>query len=248
MPVRVVLVEPTHPGNIGAVARAMGNMNVSQLSLVQPVDYLVEEALVRAAGNERILHDAKVHDTLNEATADCNFIVATSARRRTTAWPSMQPGEAMQQVALISNQQKNVAIVFGPERSGLSNRDLDLCHLLVCIPSSEASPSINLAGAVLLILYELFLAQKDPLESEQDVIRFRGDFPATQEQIEGFFEHMWNVLDDIEFVENKPHDTLKRKIRRIFLRPGLTVDDVNILRGILTAVSKHINRIIRKKD
>ena len=234
MTVRIVLVKPSHPGNIGAVARAMGNMGFSDLALVRPVSYLVEEAKVRTAGNEHILASAGCFETLTEAIAKCHLVVGTSARLRTVDWPSLPPKESMQRVADSLRQGGNAAIVFGPERTGLSNQDIDRCDLLVRIPVDDQAPSINLAGAVIVILYELRLAlQAGEFQSVSSEERM-----ATQEQIEGMFMHLNKVLEDIGFITGGPREILRRKIRRIFLRPGLTEDEVNILRGILTAISK----------
>ena len=242
MPVRVVLVEPSHPGNIGSVARAMGNMGFSDLRMVRPVDHLVEEARVRSSGNEDILANAKVVSSLADAVGDCTFIVGTSARVRTVRWPSVMPREAMHKVAHEAAQSRQAAILFGPERTGLANRHIDQCDLLVRIPVSETSPSINLAGAVLIVLYELHLAIKgmavDDTANPDPVVFDDSEVPATHAQVEGFFDHLQSVLETVEFIAESPREVLLRKIRRIFLRPDLTEDEVNILRGILTAVDK----------
>ena len=241
MPVRIVLMEPTHPGNIGAVARAMGNMGFSELSLVRPVEYLVEEARVRSASNEEILANAAVCASLSEAIGDCTFVVGTSARIRTIGWPNLPPREAMNQVAERSVQGARVALLFGPERAGLLNRHIDQCDMLVRIPVNEEAPSINLAGAVLIMLYELRLALDflSAVDSATSVTLSpnREEYIATQAQVQGLFEHLQRVLSDIDFIATGPRASLMRKIRRLFLVPGLTEDEVNILRGILTAVT-----------
>lgn len=242
MPVRVVLVEPSHPGNIGSVARAMGNMGFSDLCMVRPVNHLVEEARVRSSGNEGILANAKVTESLADAIGDCSFIVGTSARLRTVGWPSLLPREAMQRVVDESSNSRQVAILFGPERTGLSNRHIDQCDLLIRIPVNEDSPSINLAGAVLILLYELHLTIHlgDPADrpKSNQLSRDETEVSATHAQVEGFFEHLQSVLERVEFIAESPREVLMRKIRRIFLRPDLTEDEVNILRGILTAVER----------
>lgn len=242
MTVRVVLVEPSHPGNIGSVARAMGNMGFESLCLVRPVDHLVEEARVRASGNEGILVNARVSESLADAIDECSFIVGTSARVRTVGWPSQVPRQAMQRVADAVDRSQEVAILFGPERTGLSNRHIDQCDILVRIPVDDRSPSINLAAAVIILLYELRLAV-DSKEPNKTVSRSGSEFDdseimASHAQVEGFFGHLHSVLEDVEFIAESPREVLMRKIRRIFLRPDLTVDEVNILRGILTAIEK----------
>lgn len=242
MTVRVVLVEPSHPGNIGSVARAMGNMGFTNLNLVRPVEHLVEEARVRSSGNEGILANATVSDTLTEAISDCSFIVGTSARLRTVGWPNLTPREAMHEVATALEKSQNAAILFGPERTGLSNRHIDRCDVLVRIPVDEKSPSINLASAVIILLYELHLVIRHQLQEQTAIDSHTGieqiETMATHGQIEGFFEHLQVVLEEIEFIANGPREVLMRKIRRLFLHPNLTEDEVNILRGILTAVEK----------
>ena len=242
MTVRVVLVEPTHPGNIGAVARAMGNMGVRDLSMVRPVDFRVEEARVRSAKNEEILANAYECESLAEAIRDCSFVIGTSARVRSIGWPNLMPREAMRQVARASDQGEKVALVFGPESAGLSNSQIDQCDILVRVPVSDSAPSINLAGSVLILLYELRVIQLESLvgdtEPDEQKPKRKEDRMATQKQIQGFFEHLFEVMENVEFISGNPRDILKRKIRRIFLRPGLTEDEVNILRGFLKSVNK----------
>ena len=252
MTVRVVLVEPTHPGNIGAVARAMGNMGVRDLSMVRPVDFRVEEARVRSAKNEEILANAHECESLAEAIRDCSFVIGTSARVRTIGWPNLVPREAMRQVARASDQGEKVALVFGPESAGLSNSQIDQCDILVRIPVSDSAPSINLAGSVLILLYELRVIQLESLigdtEPDEQEPKRKGDRMATQKQIQGFFEHLFEVMENVEFISGNPRDILKRKIRRIFLRPGLTEDEVNILRGFLKSVNKKTVNVETNSD
>ncbi len=242
MSVRVVLVEPSHPGNIGSVARAMGNMGFADLRLVRSVEHRVEAARVRAAGSEAILANAVVTDSLAGAIGDCSMIVGTSARVRSVDWPTMTPREAMARVVNGLGKSQKTAILFGPERTGLCNRHIDQCDLLVRIPVSERLPSINLAGAVLIVLYELHLVQNaqniDESVSHAESVLKDDEEWATHRQIEGYFTHLQSVLERIEFIAESPREILMRKIRRIFLHPGLSEDEVNILRGILSAVER----------
>ena len=241
MAYRVVLVEPTHPGNVGAVARAMGNMGVTRLDLVEPVDYLNSEALARSAGNESILHRARVHESLQEAIADCSLIIGTSARVRTIKWPTMSPAKAMEKAVTAVRQGEQVAFVFGQERAGLANEHIDQCSIFVRIPVSDLSPSINLAGAVLIMLYELKRAAeiKQPAAGEPKTLNESSqpeELPANNAQLEGFFGHLERVMRLTGFLSDSPRDSLVRKIRRIFVRSGMSQDDVNIMRGILSSV------------
>ncbi len=242
MPVRVVLVEPSHPGNIGAVARAMGNMGCAHLSLVRPTDHLVEEARVRAANNDEILFNAQLHSSLKEALGPCTYVVGTSARSRTIDWPSMSLRLAMEKLTSIERQGETVAILFGSERTGLTNRQLDYCDVLVRIPTSSKAPSINLAGSVLLILYELRMAMGFEVPKLSKKVKLDSEIQlANRFQTEGLFRQLNEIMVEVEFISEPPRDKLMRKIRRIFLRPGLTVEDVNILRGILTNISRKID-------
>jgi len=235
--VRVVLIETTHPGNIGAVARAMGNMGLERLELVRPVDFLNEQAFARSAGNERILQNASVHQTLDEAVSDCRMIIGTSARVRTVRWPSQSPEESMHAVASASREGVEVALLFGPERTGLSNQHVDRCNVLVRIPVDESSPSINLAGAVLIMLYELRKAlmcgEVQPAKADVPAGSARH---ATSAEMTGFFGHLEQVVRQTGFVEDGPRESLLRKIRRIFVRSEMTDEEVNIMRGVFTAI------------
>ena len=228
----------------------MGNMGVSELRLVNPVDFLVEEARVRSADNEDILANAAVYESMEAAIGDCSFVVGTSARVRTISWPNLTPRESMVQVAKISERGENVALVFGPESAGLSNLQIDQCDVLVRIPVSEDSPSINLAGAVLILLYELRLAEissSDEESADDETLERKYGKMATQDQIQGFFEHLQTVMEDVEFIHSRPREKLMRKIRRIFIKPGLTEDEVNILRGLLTSINR-MTRGAREKS
>ena len=235
--IRVVLIETTHPGNIGAVARAMGNMGLRRLVLVRPVDYLNDEAFARSAGNEKILHDAEVRDSLNDAIGDCQMVIGTSARIRTVRWPSLTPEASMQAAAAASAAGQDVALVFGTERTGLANHHVDRCTALVRIPVSEQSPSINLAGAVLIMLYELRQALDAlPGADETEDSPAGAARPATSAELAGFFEHLEQVARHTGFITEGPRESLLRKIRRIFIRSNMTDEDVNIMRGVFTAI------------
>ena len=242
MSLRVVLIEPSHSGNIGATARAMGNMGVSRLYLVNPENHLNDVATARSSGNEHILQNAIICNSMEEAISDCSHVFGTSARLRTIAWPSKTPRKAMKQAALASAGGKQVALLFGPERTGLTNQAVERCTALVRIPVNETSPSINLAGAVLIMLYEYQLACLKLQSNPEVSSRAAGEELATSEQVHGFFEHLEQVVREVEFIGNHPHDSLMRKIKRIFIRSRLTHDDVNILRGILTAVNKKVDK------
>jgi len=238
--VSVVLVETTHPGNIGAVARAMCNMGLADLRLVNPRDFPSPEASARAAGGIDLLASAKVFNSLEQAIADCGLVVGTSARPRTVQWPVASPAEASVSV-LDAAYQHRVALLFGRESRGLTNRQLDHCQLIDTVPVNTQHPSLNLASAVLLFAYELHKAaqQSDDVVANSDQSGSGNNLLATAQAVQGLFAHLESVLHRVDFLKN-PSDKLLRKIRRIFTRRPLEEDDVNILRGVLSAVEQRI--------
>lgn len=233
MSIRIILVGTTHPGNIGAVARAMKNMGLSDLALVQPKYFPHEEATARASGASDILDSATVVDSLEDALIDCVYVAGASARSRTINWPSMGPRDCAERMIQESTHGK-VAAVFGPERSGLQNEDLDLCHTLLTIPTDPGFSSLNLGMAVQVLTYELRVASMLETGPVFDVEAP----PATGEEMEHFYTHLENVLTDIEFLDPENPRHLMRRMRRLFIRARPDKNEVNILRGILTAVDK----------
>ena len=231
MSIRIVLVGTTHPGNIGAVARAMKNMGLSDLALVKPKFFPHEEATARASGASDVLDAARVVDTLEEALTDCVYVAG--ARSRTINWPSMGPRDCAERMIRESGHGK-VAAVFGPEKSGLQNEDLDLCHTLLTIPTNPGFSSLNLAMAVQVLTYELRVAS---MLDAGPVFDAEAP-PATGEEMEHFYTHLENVLTDIEFLDPDNPRHLMRRLRRLFIRARPDKNEVNILRGILTAVDR----------
>ena len=230
MSIRIVLVGTTHPGNIGAVARAMKNMGLDDLVLVSPKYFPHDDATARASGAEDLLESATVVSTLDDALADCVFAAGASARSRAIEWPSMEPREcAAKLVQEIAGGP--VAVVFGPEKSGLSNSDLDRCQVLLTIPTNPGFSSLNIAMAVQVISYELRLARRDAPEPVEPEIP-----PATGEEMEHFFAHLEKVLTDTGFLDPDNPRTLMRRLRRLFIKAQPDQNEVNILRGILTSV------------
>ena len=238
MSIRIVLVGTTHPGNIGAVARAMKNMGLSDLALVNPKHFPHKEATARASGASDILDSAVVVDTLEEALTDCVYVAGASARSRTINWPSMGPRDCAERMIQESNNGR-VAVVFGPEQSGLQNEDLDLCHTLLTIPTDPGFSSLNLAMAVQVLTYELRVASM----LDQGPVFDVEAAPATGEEMEHFYTHLESVLTDIEFLDPENPRLLMRRMRRLFIRARPDKNEVNILRGILAAVD-----LARKND
>ena len=233
MSIRIVLVGTTHPGNIGACARAMKNMGISDLALVDPRHFPHDDATARASGAQDILDNAQVVSTLKEAISDCVYVAGASARARAISWPMLEPRECAAKL-VEESASGTVAAVFGPEKSGLSNEDLDHCDVLLTIPTDPGFSSLNLAMAVQVISYELRLAGRD-----DDTPEFEPDAPlATSEELEYFYEHLERVLTDIRFLDPDNPRTLMRRLRRLFIRARPDKNEVGILRGILTAVDR----------
>ena len=234
MAIRIVLVGTTHPGNIGAVARAMKNMGIHDLALVGPRFFPHEEATARASGAEDTLDNARVVDTLDEAIADCHFVAGASARSRAIEWPTLEPRACAER--LVREQQNGpVAVVMGPEKSGLSNEHLDRCHALLTIPTDPSFSSLNLAMAVQVICYELRLALREVSEPPPPEIP-----PATAEEMEYFYAHLEAVLTDSGFLDPENPRTLMRRLRRLYIRAEPDQNEINILRGILTAFERSL--------
>jgi len=233
MPIRIVLVGTTHPGNIGAVARAMKNMGIRDLALVNPRCFPHEDATTRASGAADILERATVVSTLKEALIDCAYVAGASARSRTIDWPSIGPRDCAERM-ILESRNATVAAVFGPEKTGLHNDDLDLCHTLLSIPTDPDFSSLNLAMAVQVLTYELRVAST--LRSGPT---FETEAPlATGAEMERFYTHLEQVLRDIRFLDPENPRYLMRRLRRLFIRARPDKNEVNILRGILAAMDR----------
>lgn len=231
MAIRIVLVGTTHPGNIGAVARAMKNMGLTDLALVAPRYFPHADATARASGAEDLLETAFVTDNLADALRDCRFVAGASARARTIDWPSLAPRECAERMVAESGD-GDVAAVFGPEKSGLTNEDLDRCQALLSIPADPAFSSLNLAMAVQILCYELRLARTGstvtPPEREVPL--------ATGDDLERFYVHLERVLTASSFLDPDNPRFLMRRLRRLFARAEPDQNEINILRGILASL------------
>lgn len=236
--IKIVLVETSHPGNIGAAARAMKNMGISQLCLVKPKVFPSADATSRASGADNILFDAEVVETLAEALAPCELVIGASARIRHLGWSEVGPRKGAD-LLIKAAENAQVAVVFGRENSGLSNDELALCDHLLHIPTNPDFSSLNIAAAVQVICYELYSAQLGHQEVEAPKPE---DRPATSDEFEGFLGHFLNTLQSAEFMQLDKNVRLQRRLRRIFQRSDLNRTEVNILRGILTAVNNKFNR------
>jgi TrmH family RNA methyltransferase len=233
MSIRIVLVETSHPGNIGATARAMKNMGLTELHLVKPVEFPSDEATARASGADDVLSNARVHQSFEEAIADCGLVIGTSARARHLPWDLVEPRECATRLVAAS-QVGPVALVFGAERMGLTNAELTRCNLLVTIPTHPDYSSLNVAMAVQLLTYELWLQLRPgaPPPPPRDVPL------STGEEMSRLYVHIEQVLGEIDFQDRTGGGYLMARIRRLFNRAQVDQNEMNILRGILTAVQQ----------
>lgn len=243
---KIVLVSTSHPGNIGAAARAMKNMCLTQLVLVNPEEFPSGVAVGRAASAVDILENARVVDSLEEAVADCSLVIGTSARSRSIPWPMLSPQESAEKIVTESARHP-VALVFGREDSGLHNDELQLCHFHVQIPANEDYSSLNLAAAVMVLCYEvrkaLLAAQDNGVSTgTPDDLEAQWDQDlASNAQVEHFYDHLERVLIAVDFHDPDNPRQLMQRLRRLFGRVRIDAMEMNILRGILTHIEKHID-------
>lgn len=239
--IRVVLVATSLGGNIGGCARAMKNMGLRHLVLVAPRDFPGSDATARAAGAEDVLANARVCASLEEAIADCQLVIGTSARDRRISWPRLSPDEAARRAVSASTSQE-VAIVFGRERTGLTNDELDRCQALVTIPTDPEFASLNLACAVQVVAYEIYRAALDSDTSPESADDL-GEPRASQGDVERFYQHLEQAMIETGFLDPRNPRLLMRRIMRLFNRVDMTVNEVNILRGILTSFQQSQKRL-----
>lgn len=237
--VRIVLVNTTHAGNIGAAARAMKNMGMSKLYLVAPKDYPTEEGVRRAAGALDVLDNVVITDTLEEAVADCHLVVGTSARGRRIPWPLVTPRECGER-AIVEAKAHPVAIVFGREDRGLTNDELQKCNYHVHIPTNPEYSSLNLAMAVQVLAYELRMACLSDVNGQLPSFDDWDLPPASSQAQEGYFAHLQETLEQLDFIQpGNPKQTMTR-LRRLYSRVRLDEMELSILRGVLSATQKMV--------
>lgn len=232
--IRIVLVNTSHPGNIGAVARAMKNMCLQELVLVDPIaEFPSGKAWARASGAVDILDRTRRVATLDEAIADCQWVVGASARMRAIPWPLMNARDCAEKLVMESQTNK-VALVFGRENSGLTNDELERCHHLVHIPANTEYSSLNIAAAVQVLAYEVHMAHLQ--QAGQARLKVENDYPrVTAQELEGLYQHFEQALMAIDFYDPENPRQLMRRLRRLFNRVELDRMELNILRGILSA-------------
>ncbi|MFI8610940.1 tRNA (cytosine(32)/uridine(32)-2'-O)-methyltransferase TrmJ [Pseudomonas sp. NPDC077649] len=243
--IRVVLVNTSHPGNIGGAARAMKNMGLSRLVLVDPEDFPSGDAVARASGATDILDAAQVVDTLEEALVGCTLVVGTSARDRRIPWPLLDPRECGVTSCEQAAAGGEVALVFGREYAGLTNEELQRCQYHVHIPSNPEFSSLNLAAAVQVLAYEVRMAWLTASSLPTKVEKLESTAmlnaqAATADELESFYGHLRRVLVMIGFLDPQKPRHLMTRLRRLYGRSAVSKLEMNILRGILTETEKAV--------
>ena len=226
--IKFILFEPTHPGNIGAAARAIKTMGFDKLCLINPIEHPHPEARARSAGALDVLLGAEVFDNLQDAIKGCGLIIGTTARTRRISVPIKNIRETASSI-FAEAKQKSVAVIFGPEKSGLINAQVDCCNQLVNIPSIGSYKSLNLAMAVQIVAYELRVA------SEALPAEIRARNLASNDEIELFYNHLNQVLLETGFLDPKNPKQLMRRLRALFNRAQMDENEINIMRGILAS-------------
>ncbi len=232
----IVLVETSHPGNIGAAARAMKNMGLSRLVLVRPCEYQTYDCYARASGAEDIVDAAVVFDDLATAVEQETLVIGTSARLRSLAWPQLNPRECAASISDHTDRAGNASVVFGRERSGLTNEELSLCSTLLHIPTAEDFSSLNVAAAVQVVSYELMMAGATVSQNQSSE-----ELPAPQQDMERFYEHFFSVLTRLGYHDPENPRHLPLRIRRLFNRAQPDRTELQVLRGFFAAIDKKIS-------
>ncbi len=243
--VKIILINTTHPGNIGATARSLKNMGFSDLCLVAPKHFPSDEAIARASGAEDVLKRAVVTDTLEEAIGDCHWVMGLSARERRLSLPMLTPRTASSLITekLQSAPTGKVALLFGQEQSGLSNEALMKCHYQINIPANPVYASLNVAQAVQIISYELRMAILEKQEASNNngaIDDTLANLLATAAEMECFYTHLSETLIQIQFLDPKRPGFLMMHLRRLYSKQTLTKVELNILHGILTAMKNSV--------
>ncbi len=238
--IKIVLVNTTHSGNIGAAARAMKNMGVTQLVLVDPIAEIDGDAIVRASGASEILDSCITVASLDEAVADCGLVIGTSARGRHIPWPLCSPRECADKAKTAVANHNRVALVFGRESRGLTNEELHKCNAHVHIPTNPDFSSLNIAAAVQVLCYEMRLASlEEETVTSSNTWGVEWDYElAKHDDMERFFDHLKQSLVDIDFLDPNTPKQLMTRLRRMFQRTALDTMEVSMMRGILAAVQR----------
>ncbi|MDC9605318.1 tRNA (cytosine(32)/uridine(32)-2'-O)-methyltransferase TrmJ [Xenorhabdus griffiniae] len=235
--IRIILVETSHTGNMGSTARAMKTMGLTNLYLVNPLVQPDSHAIALSAGASDVIGNATIVNSLDEALAGCELVIGTSARSRTLSWPMVEPRECGER-SVETASHSPVAIVFGRERVGLTNEELQKCNYHLYIPTNPEYGSLNLAMAVQLVSYEIRMAYlaaqelKEATSPEHEV-----EYPPV-EDMERFYQHLEQVLKESGFIRKAHPGQIMNKLRRLYTRARPETQELNILRGILTSMEK----------
>ena len=238
--IRIVLVNTSHPGNIGAAARAMKNMGLSKLTLVDPKHFPSLEAINRSVGAVDILDNVVITKDLQQAISGCVWVAGTSARLRTIEWPILNPRDCVQK-SLEYVEQGEIAIVFGRENSGLTNEELEKCNALLHIPTNPDFSSLNIAAAVQVVCYEYRLALTEDKMSKHKGSKHRYDALANSKQLEGMYQHLYDALDYMNFFRTNNPDIIMRRLKGLFNRADTTQRELSIIRGICSSIQDKKN-------
>ena len=233
--IRIVMVNTSHPGNIGAAARAMKNMGLEKLYLVEPKEYPSLEAIQRSVGAVDLLDNAVVVNTLDEALAGCVWVAGTSARLRTIEWPILEPRDCVQ-AALEYIGEGEIAIVFGRENSGLTNEEMEKCNVLLHIPTNPDFSSLNIAAAIQVVCYEFRLALNGEKIKLPKGSKHRFDVLADTTIMDGMYNHLFDALDHLGFFGDHNPEVVMRRLKGLFNRANTTKREVSIIRGICSAM------------
>lgn len=244
--IRIVLVGTQHPGNLGAAARAMRTMGLTRMVLVAPEKAPNLDTTSMAAGAEALVFDAPVFPTLEAAVADCRLVLGCTARSRRIALEELLPRDAAHRAVDAAQSGADVALVFGRERTGLDNHELQLCHAAVHIPADPEFSSLNLAAAVQVLAYEARIALLAATEATP-VIDEQAEPPASHAELEGFFSQLSDTLAAIDFHKGRTPESAERKLRRIFLRADMNAREVRLMRGVL-ADAQRMARLAGESD
>ena len=236
---RIVLVGTQHPGNIGSAARAMKTMGLDRLLLVAPQRFPHDEAFALAAGADDVLERAEVHSDLGSALSGCRLVFGTTARRRSVPMPEYSPREAARRLLDVAAEHP-VALVFGRERTGLENEELQRCHAAVCIPADPAYSSLNLAAAVQVLAYELRVEMLSRAPRREPVVPADHEPPASADDMERYFAHLAQTLGEIDFHKGKAPEIVLMRLRRLYLRAAPDSRELRILHGILADTTRAV--------
>jgi tRNA (cytidine32/uridine32-2'-O)-methyltransferase len=243
--IRIVMVNTTLPGNIGSAARAMKTMGLNDLVLVEPKKPVDDEAVARSSGATDILNSARVVSSLDEAIEDCALVIGTSARSRSIPWPLLNPRECAERAIVSASATQDcqkVAVLFGREDRGLTNEELAKCQAHVHIPTNPDYSSLNIASAIQVICYEMRMAVEEQVAPKSEFWGVDWDKElASAKELEGFVLHLEEIMVRTGFLDPENPRYVMTRIRRLFNRALPDKVEINVLRGILSSISKKLN-------